>query len=278
MSKILVPTDFSEQAQNALAFAVKLAPKINAKIDVLNVVEYNVGVTADPVGIAVPTTYETEFIDLMKKASQEKMDRFLGESAMTVTPAVQMGNPYFQITERIAKTDTELVIMGTKGASGLKEFLIGSNAEKVVRKASCPVITLTEPSEPDNIKNIVFATNITDICDDLIAHVKQLQHMFKATIHIVRVNTPNNFKRDENILGGLEKMAERFMLDNYTINVYNDIYEDQGILSFANRIGGDMIAMGTHGRKGISHLLSGSLAEDIVNHAKRPIWTYHINA
>ena len=167
--------------------------------------------------------------------------------------------------------------MGTKGASGIREFLIGSNAEKVVRKAKCPVITLAEPTEPSDIKNIVFATNITDICDDLVAHVKQLQDIFHATIHLLRINTPNNFKRDEITLTGLENMATRFMLKNYTINIYNDIYEDQGILTFAERIGANMIAMGTHGRKGIGHLLSGSLAEDIVNHAKRPIWTYHIN-
>ena len=74
----------------------------------------------------------------------------------------------------------------------------------------------------------------------------------------------------------MEEVARRYMLKDHTINIYNDIYEDQGILSFANKIDASMIDMGTHSRKGLKHLLSGSLAEDVVNHARRPIWTFHI--
>ncbi len=74
--------------------------------------------------------------------------------------------------------------------------------------------------------------------------------------------------------------ANSFILENnitnYTIDIYNDKVEEDGIIFFAQDIGADLIAMATHGRSGLLHLLSGSIAEDIVNHAKRPVWTFRL--
>ncbi len=276
MFRVLVPVDFSEEAANALAFAMELTSSGSAITEVIHVVEYPIGAAIDPVGMAVPTPYDPEFIDLLRENAEKRMGEFLGKFKGAMSYAIEVGNPFFEITEKITKMDANLVVMGTKGASGLKEFFIGSNAEKVVRRATCPVITLAQPTRVEDITDIVFATNITDISEQLVMHVKQLQNIFNARIHLLRINTPNNFERDEVAGTALEDLAKRFMLKDYTINIYNDVYEDQGILSFAKKIDASMIAMGTHGRKGLGHLLSGSLAEDVVNHAKRPIWTYQI--
>lgn len=67
------------------------------------------------------------------------------------------------------------------------------------------------------------------------------------------------------------------MLTNFTLNVYNDEEEKTGVMNFARMKEADMIAMGTHGRKGIGHLLIGSIAEDVVNHVDIPIWTSHMD-
>ena len=276
MVKILVPVDFSKEASDALQFAVELTSAKSAKVEVIHVVEYPVGAAIDPVGMAVPSPYDPEFIDLLKENAEKKMNEFLGQFKAAISYTIEVGNPFFEITEKLSEIDADLVVMGTKGATGLKEFFIGSNAEKVVRKASCPVITLGQPTRAEDIQDIVFATNIADVSENLVMHVKQLQNMFKAKVHLVRINTPNNFERDQLVEKALKDVAERFMLQDYTINIYNDIYEDQGILSFARKINADLIAMGTHGRTGLGHLVSGSLAEDVVNHAKRPIWTYQI--
>jgi nucleotide-binding universal stress UspA family protein len=64
------------------------------------------------------------------------------------------------------------------------------------------------------------------------------------------------------------------MFKNFKIHVYNDIDEQEGTLNFANEVGADMIAMGTHGRRGLAHLFTGSIAEDVVNHVQCPMWTY----
>ena len=66
------------------------------------------------------------------------------------------------------------------------------------------------------------------------------------------------------------------MLKDYTLSVFNDTFEESGVISFAHLIKADMIAMGTHGRRGLNHVMSGSVAEDVVNHIDCPIWTYTI--
>jgi nucleotide-binding universal stress UspA family protein len=64
------------------------------------------------------------------------------------------------------------------------------------------------------------------------------------------------------------------MFKNYKVHVYNDISEQEGTMNFAKDIGADMIAMGTHGRSGLAHLFSGSIAEDVVNKVECPMWTF----
>jgi len=278
MENIIVPVDFSKQAGYALDLALQLAEKRSFKISILHVVEYPVGGMVDPVGVAVPPVYDREFLDMLTNKAKERMDKFLEdvENKDALDIKIELGNAYATMAETLRNEDVDLIIMGTKGASGLREFFIGSNTEKVVRTAECPVIAVREKVNLADIKNIAFATGGLEVPEDLMLHVKQLQELFSAKLHLVRINTPNNFERDLLVKPLLEKLATRHMLKDYTINVFNDVYEDQGILEFAKRINADMIAMGTHGRKGLGHFLAGSLAEDVVNHANKIMWTYHI--
>jgi hypothetical protein len=101
----------------------------------------------------------------------------------------------------------------------------------------------------------------------------KLQEIFEAKLHLVKINTPNNFETNRTIFKEMKTFVEKYNISNYSLNVYNDYIEEDGIIYFCEDIGADMIALATHGRTGFMHLLSGSIAEDIVNHAKRPVWT-----
>jgi K+-sensing histidine kinase KdpD len=109
--------------------------------------------------------------------------------------------------------------------------------------------------------------------EDLVMKVKALQNFYKAHLNIVWINTPLNFNNDKVTRAKLEAFAKRFMLKNYTLHIYNYTDSEEGILHFASEINADMIAMGTHGRRGLSHLIRGSLTENLVNHSKYMIWT-----
>jgi nucleotide-binding universal stress UspA family protein len=110
----------------------------------------------------------------------------------------------------------------------------------------------------------------------VINKIKTLQEALGAQLHLVKINTPTDFSVDHATKQTMEQFAKKYQLENYTINVYNDKAPEDGIISFAGEIKAQLIAMATHGRTGFSQLFNGSIAEGVVNHAKRPVWTCRI--
>jgi nucleotide-binding universal stress UspA family protein len=275
MKKILVPCDFSEQAIQAFRFALDIARETKGSVHLVHVVE--LPVIHDPVFMPVMSFEEAlinEFRENAEKQFQKLQSKYAGPADKIYTQ-VLFGGTFRMLTDYIEKEQIDLVVMGTRGASGAREVLVGSNTEKVVRRSPVPVIAVKKYVPASNIKNIVFPNTLhTENQENLIMKVKALQQLFKATLHIVWINTPTNFTPDRITRQRLAAFAKRFMFKDYTINVYNDPYEDAGIINFTHDIGADMIAMGTHGRKGVAHVLAGSIAEDVVNHVDCPIWTY----
>lgn len=274
MKRILVPTDFSESANQAVKFALNLASKNRGEVMLLHVVDLP---AIDPTFLN-PTAYlDTEFTANLSANAKKQFEKIKSKNPeANLTTTIEFGNPTMAILRASEDWKADGIIMGTTGATGLKEFLIGSNAEKIVRNSKVPVISLPIGVKPNAIKNIVFPNSLREDSEALTLKVKSLQEFFKATLHIVFVNTPGRFMRDSETTEALTKFAKRYMFKNYKIHVYNDISEEEGAINFTRDFGGDMIALGTHGRRGLSHLFTGSIAEDIVNHVKYPIWTYRV--
>jgi hypothetical protein len=164
--------------------------------------------------------------------------------------------------------------MGTSGRSKLEEMIIGSNTEKVIRHSACPVLTVHEKPGNNEFKNIVYATSMSEDEIEFAGVVKNAQEMYNATVHIVRINTPDNFQSDTTVKKVMQNFARKLKLKNYTLNIFNDYSEEEGIIHFADSIDADLVAMSTHGRTGFAHVLAGSIAEDVANHATRPVLTY----
>jgi len=164
--------------------------------------------------------------------------------------------------------------MGTRGHTKLEEMVIGTNTEKVVRHSRCPVLTVHKKPASTDFKNIVYATAMSPDEEVFSRFVKKTQQMYDSTIHLVRINTPADFQRDKVVKDAMLKFAKKLGLKNYTINVYNDISEEDGIIYFSDSIDADLIAMATHGRTGFAHVMAGSIAEDVVGHSRRPVLTF----
>lgn len=278
MENILVPTDFSEYADNALEVAYHLAKKAEAKITLLHVVEDPTVETFRVTGeIPLPDIREKLYVDRLIAVAREKLTGAVQNPSYTdveIEGTLRLGNPYHNINEEIENCKASIVVMGTKGTKGgLSEVIMGSNAERVVRRSKCPVLTIHKKVTNFDYKNIVFASGADIDENQCLMLVNQLQQMFDATVHLVRVNTPNNFESDVNTYEDLEAFAKKCGMQKYTTNVFNDYSEEEGIIHFAQKMNADMIAMVTHGRMGFAHFLTGSIAEDVVNHAKRPVLT-----
>ena len=281
MDRILVPIDFSEESYHALDLAYQMARKSNARLILLNVIEHPTGQNFSATGDSMPRGFENNvyILQLIKKVKAD-LEGIVNDpqyADIDLRHDIQVGNPYRSIASTITDHDVELVVMGTKGSSGMDELLIGSNAEKVVRYAKCPVITVKSRINITDITNIVFASSFTENNDKIIDHLKKLQKVFVGKLHLLKVNTPNNFERDKMSRNLMQKFVDDYQVEDYSINIYNELSEEDGILQFSSEKDADMIALTTHGRTGLMHLLSGSIAEDIVNHARRPVWTLNIN-
>jgi nucleotide-binding universal stress UspA family protein len=274
MKKILVPCDFSKPAINAFRFALDLASQSGGTVHLVNIIE--LPVLHDTVIMPV-LNFEQELLDDLRENAEKSFAKITGKyktNEVPVKTVVEFGSVHAKIQNYIVEHGIDLVVMGSHGASGAREFFIGSNAERIVRNSTAPVLVLKDYYKGP-VKNIVFPNTLdTENQEDLTMKVKALQNFFGAHLHIVWINTPVNFTSDDITLKRLEAFAKRFMLKNYTLNIVNDTNTEQGILQFANRIEGDLIAMATHARKGVSHLIYGSLAEDVVNHTKGLVWTY----
>lgn len=271
MKKILVPCDFSEPAVEAFRFASDIASKNDGLITVLKVID-------------IPVVYDTAFgtptyidnsglmSELQKDARKnfERLVKKYGKGYSNVKLSVIQGPTSVMIRDFIEEKKFSLVVMGTHGSSGLQEFFVGSNAEKIVRFSRVPVFAIRKAMPVSSIKNIVFPTSLHPDQSDFIKKLKLLQEFFGAKLHILFLNTPFNFIRDNE----LKDYASRHKFTNFTLNLRQDRYEPDGIISFAQEIKADMLAMATHGRKGLSHFIAGSITEDVVNHIECPVWTY----
>ena len=195
-------------------------------------------------------------------------------AAVKVDGELRVGNPYHGMRTIIAEHKVDLVVMGTEGRTHNRDMVIGSNTEKVIRNSRCPVLTVMKKPATNDFKNIVYATALSKQEEVFSRIVKRTQQIYNSTVHLVRINTPGDFQRDQIVRDYMDKFAKRLGLKNYTINIYNDLTIEEGIIRFSDYVNADMIAMATHGRSGFAHVIAGSVAEDVASHSKRPVLTF----
>ena len=279
MKTILVPTDFSPAAKAGTDVAATIALKEKTQVVLLHAVEIQAPDSFNVEGEVLTTDNWEEKIFSLKliESAKQKLERLSGElndKGLTVTQKLKLGSPFNGIRGIITNEAVDLVVMGTAGHSKLEEMIIGSNTEKVVRHAKCPVLTVHRAPLTSDFKNIVYATNLAADEEAFAKVVINTREMYNGTIHLVRINTPLNFESDVKVKKDMEAFAKRVGLKNYTINTFNHYKEEEGIIHFAKNIGADLIALSTHGRTGFAHVLAGSIAEDLANHSVLPVLTY----
>lgn len=279
MKKILVPVDFSKTAMLAAEVGADIARKSGAQLTLLHVVEEIVGDSINVEGeVSADSGWEDKLftVKLIEKAKKQlaKLQQDPKMEGVKIRTELRVGTPYHGMNAIIAEQKVDLVVMGTAGQSDMENMIIGSNTEKVVRNSHCPVLTVKAKPASKDFKNIVYATSLEKDEEVFSRIIRTTQKLYDSTIHLVRINTPGNFQRDTVVKKYMLDFAKKLQLKNYTINVFNDITEEEGIIYFADSINADMIAMATHGRTGFAHVLAGSIAEDVVSHAKRPVLTF----
>lgn len=276
MKRILVPTDFSEQAENALKLAAQFARKYDGEIYLLHMLELPLDLVDPVMGSRSNDLPEALFfMKLAHKRFEEIMNRpFL--MGITVHEKVLFNAAFDGIMETSKECECDLIVMGSKGANGFKEMFVGSNTEKVVRTSETPVLVIKNEHHNYKVKNFVFATDFAPEAKKILPQVTRFARLFDAKLHLVYINTASKFMSTEDADLQMEQFMEGSGFDDYTLNVFNDRTVESGILNFAKKLDSNLVGIGTHGRSGIAHFFNGSVSEDLVNHANRPVITFKL--
>ena len=273
MKNILVPTDFSPQAENALKVAAQLALKHGSEIYLLHSLEMPLSIGGANDKSNLPESLY--FIKLAEKSFSEILEKPYLDN-IDVHEAIGHNEIYHDINAIVENNKIDLVIMGSHGASGFKEMFIGSNTEKVVRTSTIPVLVIKNDHEIFEINDFVFASDFSDECKWSFNEAQKFAESTGAKIHLLFVNTPREFQTTAQANETISNFIKGVEFSNFTINIYNDTSIEKGILQFAKDINAQLIGMSTHGRKGLSHFFNGSVSEDLVNHANMPVITFKI--
>lgn len=277
MKKILVPCDFSPLSRQAYKFALELARASGGEVFVVHIILFPI-MYESTFGVQ-PYGVNTEEIKKIEQNAIEAFERLKKEHPSSNVPVTFffLHDDLLPGIQRITtQKNIDLIVMGTQGSHGMEEFLVGSNTEKVVRFSTVPVVALRNAPVITNIKDIVLPTGLELNETDFISHVKIIQHLFSATLHVLWINTPAHFKTDKEAQEELQEFCKHYKLDDYSMNVRSSPQESTGIIDFVHEINAQMLVMATHSRKGLSHLFSGSVTESVVNRIDCPIWTYSL--
>lgn len=264
MKKLVFPTDFSEASILALPVAAQIARALDLELHLVHVLSPRFQNTDAQYG-ATLSRLEHSFDEL-------QLQPYL--SGIRVHAHVVTGTAPVDLLydNRFAKAD--LMVMSSRGATGLKETLLGSNAEHLIRSASMPVLVMKNPPNSLDLKTVVFASDFTDEYGSTVDFLKTLLGAFdNAVIHLLFVNTLSRFEQTAEVRARMVAFAQKHELDGCTFNLQDDFDIETGLLSFATEKQADLIVLGTHGRRGLRHLFTGSIAEDVANHASVPVLT-----
>ena len=147
-SKILTPTDFSDDSKLALGYAVELAQKFSAEIVVVHVDQPLAPVMVSELNPGLDVNTMNRIAEEQRLLALRELDQTtarLREQGLKARSLMRVGAPFLEIINTAASENADLIVMGTHGRSGLAHVLMGSVAERVVRKAPCPVLTIRHP-------------------------------------------------------------------------------------------------------------------------------------
>lgn len=287
INRILFATDFSLCAYHAEEYVAVLSKAYGATVDVLHVLEAYPGVYA-----AVQEPWETD-------GRLHEVVRRLQRPTVPVNGHQLIGNPSVQICEAAMKYHADLIVLGTHGRTGLDRLLLGSTAERVLTMAHCPVLIVRAPKGSDSRRHMAPVTfervlapvDFSDCSLDALEYGSQIAKDFGAALTLLHVLEPLAY--DDQTLAQQDGLKAR--IDSQFVP-YVGAIRSAGI-SVGEAIQGgdpadtildravthdcDLIVMGTHGRRGISHVLWGSVAEGVLRRAPCPVlavWNAHFAA
>lgn len=272
MKKILVPTDFSECAMNASDVAIQIARKTSAEV------HFYTRVHVHPLWDQLSEKEKMDFPESFARIQETRdefrklRDRYRSSSIRIVT-SYSHGDLIDVVSNYIEEEDIFLIVMGSQGADGMKEFLFGSNTQKIVRHAHRPVLVVKNEPVNTEFKSIIFASDFREEAKKPFQELIEFGRHFGSHIHLVNITTNWTMETVGNAREKMEEFEELCWALPCFIHESGDLDIESGIERFSTKINADMVAVAHFGKNPIKRMFTGSVTEALVNHLDIPVLT-----
>ena len=276
MYRILVPTELTYLSSCALKLGLEIAEVAKAKIDVLSVVEPNYNhFMEENQQYSHDSTSSIKNIKIQEEARQ-KMHERTEEIAQwfpdqKIAPKIVYGNQTQEMLKEVERIGSDMVVLGVD--------LFESSDKKTVdflKQSAAPILALKcMISKLDNFKDIVFLSDTENDSPELIQHLKKLQALLGAKLHVLRVNTPQNFLSPKKCTATLEQYASFHALENMKLESFEATTELQGLMAYGETVPNAFTAIGIHNRSFMKRLMTNNFkVDEVIAVSDHPVWTF----
>lgn len=274
MKTILVPTDFSKNAENACQFAIEIAKETKAKIVMMHAFETPILYSEMP---AIGAAFDYKAIH---DSSMNKLKRFYEKikkhiNGITIETMLLYGLPSSRIIETALEIKSDLIVMGTTGKGAVEKILMGSNTKRIIKNAPCMVLAVPPKAKYNGLKKIVYTT---DLLSDNLRHAEIIlpfAKAFNSEILFLTVNTHlsgNKESDPDQIKSKIKKHIHYPKISGY---VCDDMNIADGINFFLKKQKIDCLAMYTHHRNILQNIFNHSITKEMIVHLSIPLLVIH---
>lgn len=289
---ILVATDFSDNSRPALKQGAFLAEQLGSDLEVVHVVDLSAGDNAWRVLVETPEEIEQEALIEARSKLEAFVDDTLEQRPGKVEFTARLGNPVDELLALAEKRDDPLIIVGTRGASRLKEFFLGNTARRLVRRGEAAVI-LVPPEAPTRApKNLVVGVDFSSVSREALRRGAMMARTYDAKLHVVygyvlpEVATFDGSMASlgselDDLVAEKEAAIGQMVLDLGVDDVLGSIEAvqlppAQAIRATAEDKEAEYIFVGTHGRQGVKRFFLGNTAERVIRRAPCSIFVVQV--
>lgn len=282
MNRILIPIDFSENADRALSAAKIMADKESTQLLVLHAYQPYIEDVTGTSGTGLPGIGSPDFFSVTNELENEfrhRLDQYTdaltaeGYNAEAIWSA---GSVQSSVEQSITEYNPDLIVMGRTGTGGFLDKLIGSSATHIALHSPCPVMIIPPQSTPESFKKIVYATQFEYDENDVLKEVYVLMNHLGSKLTLLKINTDSqmNVQSDDQYIASIKN---EFAITDESIVIRTAKHVLDGIEEYCDEIGADLLIMSARERSFLEEfLINPGVTKKLVVDTHIPLLVFHL--
>jgi nucleotide-binding universal stress UspA family protein len=273
MVNILVPTDFSELSKIALRYAIKIANELDGNVTILHVIDLEQKVKAT-LRLKGSTR---ELLETFKRRCHDLVDEVSAEMMATRPVSCRVSRGAFgeTIRKESKKLKSGLIVMGTRGASGLKKTVLGSNTASLIGDSHIPVLAVPEQGDFKSFRNVIYASDLKNLDQELLILIPYVKR-FGSTVHVLHI--VDDASKIESAEAEIEIVVKKMGYKDIVTLVTFDPDIDGAIDQYISVSGADLLAMFTHEPSFYEKIFDKSFTRRMAFQSKIPLLAFKTEA